>query len=251
MNHVPLASIAETSILPLLSYPSSDIRHALPRLEELRRLEVSELCAGGPSSAGGHPVLGLGYCGLVLLGRRQGEQVAIKLRRSDSTQPDLQQESEHLRHANRTGVGPRLYAASDNVLIMEYLPGAALGTWLATGALKAERARAREIIGSLLRSAFALDMAGLDHGALRCVAEHAIIESDRTTLIDFSHASRRRRAANVTTLVQGLFWGTRLAEDLGRFLPLPHRGTLIPLLQQYKQKPSADTFEVLRQTLSV
>lgn len=251
MNYVPLDDVATASMISLLSYPENDVQRALLRLEELHRHDVSGLYVGGPANAGDQSVLGLGYCGLVLLGRRQGERVAIKIRRSDSTQPDLHQEAEHLRLANQVGVGPRIYDASSDILIMEYLPGTAFEHWLATSDASTEASRARSIIGSLLRSAYELDMAGLDHGALRCVAEHAIIDRDRTTLIDFSHASRRRRAANVTTLVQGLFWGTRLAEDLGRFVDLPHRSMLIPLLQLYKQQPSLENFEALLRTLPV
>lgn len=251
MNYIPLDSAAEAPLLTLLCFPGNDRQRALARLCELRQLGVEGFFAYGPINAGGQPVLGLGYCGLVLLGLWREQQVAIKIHRSDSTQPNLCLEAEHQRCANRAGVGPLLHADTDSFLIMEYLPGTGLGNWLAKCNPQRDREHIRRILNSLLQDAFALDRAGLDHGALRCVAEHAIIDRNRTSLIDFSHASRKRRAANVTTLIQGLFWGTRLAEDLARCLSLPNREDLIPLLQRHKQQGSTISFNALLDALPI
>lgn len=251
MTYIHIDEIPVSPFADLLDYPEGDKEKVALRCRELRELNVSGIYAAGPVRADGRQILGLGYCGLVLLGQREERQVAIKLHRSDSTQPSLRDEASHQRCANRAGIGPTLLDATDNILIMDYLPGISLGEWLGQEKALKEPELTRGILRSLLQDAFALDQAGLDHGALRCVAEHAIINRGRATLLDFSHASCRRRAANVTTLVQGLFWGTRLAEEIGRALPLPERGDLIPLLQNYKKQASKPNFELLVNALSL
>jgi len=251
MNYLPLDRAFESPLLNLLNYPENNPQRARAQLSELQALGIEGFFTCGPVNASGQSVLGLGYCGLVLLGQRQGEKVAIKILRSDSTQPDLTLEADHQRYANRAGVGPVLHAATDSLIIMEYLPGTGLGNWLEECDPQKDCVQLRQILRSLLQDAFALDMVGLDHGALRCVAEHVIIDQGRATLIDFSHASRQRRAANVTTLIQGLFWGTNLAAGIGRCLPLPEREHLIPLLQNYKQQGSSTNFGALLNALPV
>lgn len=251
MTYIPIEEIPASPLANLLDYPTGAKERVALRCWELRELNVGGFYVAGSSRAARQQILGLGYCGLVLLGQREGKQVAIKLHRSDSTQPSLRHEAEYQRCANRAGVGPTLLAATDNILVMDYLPGVSLGEWLGQEKTLKEPELIKRILRSLLKDAFTLDQAGLDHGALRCVAEHAIIDRDRATLLDFSHASCRRRPANVTTLIQGLFWGTRLAEGLGRALPLPDRQSLIPLLQSYKQQGSESHFRALLNALRV
>ncbi|MEM9804937.1 MAG: hypothetical protein AAF959_06630, partial [Cyanobacteria bacterium P01_D01_bin.56] len=86
--------------------------------------------------------------------------------------------------------------------------------------------------------AYRLDQAGLDHGALRCITSHALVRSQTPILIDFSGASVERRAANVTTLVQGLFISTRISQLLRPLFPGANKLDLIAYLRQYKQIPS-------------
>jgi len=80
---------------------------------------------------------------------------------------------------------------------------------------------------------------------LRCVSEHAFVDGDTLTLIDFSHSSDQRHPNNVTSLVSGLLWGTKLAESIQQWLTLPQRDELLPALRQYKQQSTQDNFELL------
>ncbi|PLX86888.1 MAG: serine/threonine protein kinase [Desulfuromonas sp.] len=241
--YIEINDILDSSARTLLNFPGGE--RSAQRLSELRELGVEgiELC--GPERVSGMAVLGKGYCGLLVSGRWQKKTVAIKIRRSDSTHQNLLSEAERQRHANLLEVGPQLYAHSSNILVMERLRGKSIHRWLTEDTLPAQTVK--RVLRSLLEQARSLDRGGLDHGALRCVAEHAFVDGQRVTLIDFSNASTHRRAANLTTLVPGLFWGTQLADQLARHIPLPDREELTELLRRYKQEGSEDQFlEILQ-----
>jgi len=112
-------------------------------------------------------------------------------------------------------------------------------------------AQMQTLLRRLLWQGFALDEAGIDHGALRCATEHLFIDGERLTLIDFSHSSDRRRPNNVTSLVQGLLWGTQLAQAIRAVLALPERDQLLPWLRHYKQQPERETFLSLLQAMGI
>ncbi|PLX96514.1 MAG: serine/threonine protein kinase [Desulfuromonas sp.] len=226
----------------VLGYPTGDETVIARRLDRLRHFGVERLTAHGASQLLAVPVLGYGYCGVVLSALRHGQPVAIKLRRLDCRQPDLHHEARLLQHANSVGIGPRLHAHSDDIVIMDRVDGVPLAAWLATS--RSDDALKR-LLHQLLRQGFELDRLHLDHGALRYPGEHVLIDNDRITLIDFSHASDQRRPNNVTSLVQGLLWGTRLAETFQSVQDLPPQDALRSVLRAYKQQPDDASFHTL------
>ena len=212
--------------------------------EQLQEMGVDHLVAQGEIQHLGFPVLGVGYCGVVVAAQWQQYHVAIKVRRSNCQQHNLDNEARLQQQANELGIGPQLHCYQGDVIIMQRLRGLSFGRWLAqlsqddTQQLKAHLQR-------LLWQGFRLDQAGIDHGALRCVSEHAFVDGDTLTLIDFSHSSDQRHPNNVTSLVSGLLWGTKLAESIQQWLTLPQRDELLPALRQYKQQSTQDNFELL------
>jgi len=228
----------------LLSYPEDNSEQQAEYLQQLQQLGVEALLAVGPAQLAGLPLLGVGYCGLVMAGIWQGRDVAIKLRRLSCQQADLNEEARIQRQANLLHIGPQLYAQQGDLLVMERLSGQPLAGWLQH--LRAEDAcELSSMLQRILWQGFYLDEEGIDHGALRCAAEHVFIDGERLTIIDFSHSSTNRRPNNVTSLVSGLLWGTRLSQDIRRLLPLPERDALLPWLQEYKQHPECSQFQAL------
>jgi predicted Ser/Thr protein kinase len=226
----------------VLGYPTGDEIVIARRLDRLRHFGIERLTVHGASRLLDVPVLGYGYCGVVFSALRHGQPVAIKLRRLDCRQPDLHDEARLLQQANSVGIGPRLHAHSDDIVIMDRVDGVPLAAWLTT--LRSDDALTR-LLHQLLQQGFALDCLGLDHGALRYPGEHVLIDNDHITLIDFSHASDQRRPNNVTSLVQGLLWGTRLAETFQSALDLPPQEELRSVLRAYKQQPDDASFHSL------
>ncbi|WP_020677909.1 hypothetical protein [Geopsychrobacter electrodiphilus] len=253
MNDTTELSILLTENHPyqrLLSYPDDNPEQQVQYLQQLQQLGVECLLAAGPVRLDRLSLLGVGYCGLVFAGIWQGRAVAIKLRRSGCQQADLNEEARILRQANLLHIGPQLYCQKGDLLVMERLRGQSLAGWLPH--LSTEEApKLSNMLQRLLWQGFYLDKAGIDHGALRCAAEHVFIDGERLTIIDFSHSSTSRRPNNVTSLVSGLLWGTRLAQNIRRLLHLPERDTLLPWLQEYKLQPEPCQFQALLRAIGL
>lgn len=234
----------------IFSYPNFDHTLQLQRLDQLKRIGVECLFAEGDALYAGHPVLGVGYCGVVIAAKWQHRAVAIKVRRSSCRQDNLAQEARLHKRANELGVGPQLLAHHGDIIVMERLSGRCFATWLAQ--LSGDDAPLLQtMLGQLLWQGFTLDQAGIDHGALRCVSEHAFIVGKRLTILDFSHSSDCRHPNNVTSLVSGLLWGTKLAQTIQCLLTVPDRDHLLPQLRQYKQQPNRDSFKQLLQEIGL
>ncbi len=247
MNDMTESYISLTEVHPyqrLLSYPDNNPTQQEQVLRQLHQLGVECLLATGPVQLAGHPLLGVGYCGLVIAGIWRGQAVAIKLRRGSCQQANLNEEARILRQANLLNIGPQLHCHQGDLLVMERLSGQPLGSWLQHLGAEDAPELCRKL-QRLLCQGFYLDTAGIDHGALRCAAEHVFIDGERLTLIDFSHSSTNRHPNNVTSLVAGLLWGTRLAQDIRRVLSLPERDALLPRLQDYKRQPDRRHFQAL------
>ena len=253
MNNTDELFVSLTDMHPyqrLLSYPDDNPEQQAQYRQQLHQLGVECLLAEGPARLAGLPLLGVGYCGLVIAGIWQGRAVAIKLRRRSCQQANLNEEARILRQANLLHIGPQLHCQQGDLLVMERLSGHTFKTWLQL--LRAEDApKLSRMLQRLLWQGFYLDEAGIDHGALRCVAEHVFIDDERLTIIDFSHSSTKRRPNNVTSLVAGLLWGTQLAHDIRRLLLLPERDALLPWLQQYKHRPERCHFHALLHALGL
>lgn len=234
----------------LLSYPDNNSELQAYYRQQLQQLGVECLVAEGPVRLAGQPLVGVGYCGLVMAGIWQGQAVAIKLRRRSCQQVNLNEEARILRQANLLNIGPQLHGQQGDLLVMERLSGQPLGRWL-QHLSPAEAPELCRMLQRLLWQGFSLDAAGIDHGALRCAAEHVFIGGERVTIIDFSHGSTSRHPNNLTSLISGLFWGTSLAQDISRVLRLPERDALLPWLRAYKKKPDRGSCKALLHALGL
>lgn len=219
----------------LLAYPSGNDETATNRWAELQTHGIDAIYSYGPERLTGQQILGLGYCGVVLRVQHQGTDRVLKIRREPAPKNSLDTEAKSLIEANTVGVGPQYTAHSDNFLLMEYISGPLLVIWLQT--LQTAEA-INSVISKLIHQAYRLDQAGLDHGDLRCITAHALVQATDPVLIDFSGASLARRPANVTTLVQGLFISTQISELLRPWFPRVNKSDLIEHLRCYKRQPS-------------
>ena len=78
----------------LLSYPSADPEIGCVLIEELKELGVSALVLKGRHAIDGVPILGKGHVGIVVAALIRGEEVAVKLRRSDADRVSMAAEGE-------------------------------------------------------------------------------------------------------------------------------------------------------------
>ena len=230
----------------ILAYPSGN--GVETRWAELQTHPVQGVYDFGPKQTQGINILGLGYCGLVLLvqGGPPAQTLALKIRRTHAPHSTLQAEGNALRLANSVGVGPQLVTCTDNFLLMQYVDGPRLVDWL-----RRPPDQMRPTLRHLIEQAHRLDQLGLDHGALRCITDHALVPPHGPVLIDFSGASQTRRPANITTLLQGLFISTQIAELVAPHFAHVTRDGLIHHLRDYKQSPSQDKVDALYRYLDL
>ena len=226
----------------LLAYPSGNEDILTRRWDELQTLKIDAIYTYGPQTLTGLEILGVGYCGVVLLVRHQEQDRVLKALREPAPQASLQKEANLLLKANTLGVGPQYVTHSDHFLLMDYIDGPMLVDWLQ----EAQYSEGiRSMVLQLIQQAYRLDQIGLDHGDLRCVTAHALMQSNAPVLIDFSRASLERRPANLTTLVQGLFISTHISKLLRPWFPKVGKSGLIEYLRRYKQIPSRESISLL------
>lgn len=168
-------------------------------LEELEALGV-ELLEEGETLLGGFRVLGKGTRGVVVAGLYRGMRVAVKIRRCDSPRESLKHEAEMLSLANGVGVGPKLLAATANVLVMELVEGTPLKHHEKIGDLQLARC-----VVDALEQARRLDEIGLDHGELSRAHSHVYAVEGGAKIIDFDSASTKRRPHNYSSLYSYFF----------------------------------------------
>lgn len=238
MTILSLEQLWHSPARQLLAYPSGDEDTLRHRWEELKTFGIEGIYAYGPETLAGLDILGVGYCGVVLRVSHQGQARVLKVLRAPAPQASLQTESDMLSLANTVGVGPQYTAHSDNFLLMDYVSGPMVVDWLQESQTIAT---IHSIVLQLIHQAYRLDQAGLDHGDLRCITSHALVRAQTPILIDFSGASVERRAANVTTLVQGLFISTRISWLLRPLFPKVNKLDLVEYLRRYKQIPSLES----------
>jgi len=244
---VRLQAIHGTKYERILTYPTAEQGQANARVKELASIGVTAIRFTGHTTIGGIPILGKGCVGIVTQAMIEGKPVAVKIRRSDADRPSMEEEARLLRLANAVNVGPRLIAATTNLLAMEFVDGVPLFRW-------AERSTGRirplkRVLRHLLDECFRLDAIGLDHGELSHAPRNVLIRHDgEPCIVDFESASMVRRVANVTSLLQYFLFGS-LSRTLHSSKIFPAKKKILEALAQYKRESSIENYEVLLRTL--
>src|SRR6267378_50282 len=163
--------------------------------------------------------------------------VALKIRRIDSSRPEMGSEAKLLRLANEVDVGPKLLDGSKNFIIMEYLEGKKIIDWIRDLKGKGSAAKLRSTIRKVLEDCYNLDKIRLDHGELSHIHKHVIV-GNKVCIIDFESASVNRRTSNVTSATQSIFIGSGIANFVKKIIKEPNRKKLIVSLRKYKNDQS-------------
>ncbi|MBN2335211.1 serine/threonine protein kinase [Candidatus Bathyarchaeota archaeon] len=239
-EQVPVDKVLDNDVGRFVCWPVHDEEDALRRVEQLRWLGVESLGLGGRHAILGYPLLGKGHVGVVLLGVWRGCEAAVKIRRTDADRVSMEEEARLLGLANDAGVGPKLYAFSRDVLIMERLAGPYFGEWARGYGGDAEEFRA--VVRGLLDKARSLDRAGLDHGELNRMRRHFIVTETGAEIIDFESASTVRRVRNLTASVQSMFMSRRFSPVMKPWFQGVDEEQLLEALRRYKDDPSDEKY---------
>lgn len=235
----------------ILGYPKASSRQLQSRISELEKFKIKSISFTGQTTIGSLQILGKGYVGVVVLAKKRNNLVALKIRRLDSQRSEMQSEAKLLKLANTVNVGPKLYDASKNFLVMEYLEGDKIGDWIQSLKGSGSSKKLKLIVRIILEDCYRLDQMGFDHGELSSISKHVIVGKLRTTLIDFESSSVNRRASNVTSITQAIFIGSGIAKKVQRIYKIPPKEKIINVLRAYKQEQTRRSFDNIVKTLKL
>lgn len=200
-NWIPVNDMLAERVHRLIVYPYGDYGSAKERLRLISEMGVSHIKLSGDMQVCNINVLGKGKTSVVLECLWKETVAAIKLMRCDSPVRDFDFEAKVMMEANGNRLGPKLFASSEKVLIMEKVEGKPLGVWLD----REESLHQRDTICEILRQARTLDRIGIRHNELSNPSKHIIVKEDGPVLIDFGSSTYGSRGHNVASLFQFLF----------------------------------------------
>ena len=245
----PISIFKKDNYKKILAFPKVKESEIEKRIIELRKLGVTHISFTGPLQIDKCNILGKGYVGMVVLAKKSGKIVALKIRRTDSPRKNMSDEAKLLKIANEINIGPKFIKNSKNFLIMEFIDGEKIIEWA-----KKSKTKSKElypVINNVLRECYLLDSVGLDHGELSTIDKHVIVGKNRSTIIDFESSSTKRVSSNVSAATQAIFIGTGLAKIIRKKIQVPRRDKIIRLVRNYKKLRTKESFDDLVQGLKL
>ena len=240
---ITIEKLSEEPYASIICYPKTSKTELKKRLKELQKLGMESLEFSGEKQALNTPILGKGCVGIVTIAYRNGEKVALKIRRVDADRSRMQQEAKMLKKANSVHVGPRLLGVSKNFLLMQFIDGDLLPKWVEK---QVGKALVRNVLREVLEQCWRLDIVGLDHGELSHAPKHIIIDKkSKPFIVDFETASLNRKSSNVTSICQFLFISGVVAEKVAEKLGGKNKNAIIDVLRRYKSDRTRENFETV------
>ena len=112
--------ITSSELVTIICYPNFRIEDYAARLNEIRSLGINAILVGGKTKIGRTNIVGKGCVGVVVKVEIENKIYACKIRRTDADRKDMRREVLLHTIANSIGVGPSLFAYSENFIIMEF-----------------------------------------------------------------------------------------------------------------------------------
>ena len=249
-SFLPIKKTVNEPYSKILGYPRATKQQLDYRVVELKKLGISQISFQGKTRIGTLKILGKGYVGVVVLAKKRGNLVALKIRRLDSQRDGMKDEAKLLKQANKVGVGPTLFDSSKNFLVMEFLDGEKIGDWINSLSGKGSVNKIKSVIRKILEDCYSLDQIGFDHGELSSIVKHVIV-GKKTSMIDFESSSTKRRVANVTSAAQGIYIGSGISKKVKRIYKIPPKKEIIEVLRDYKRDQTRNSFERLLKILKL
>jgi len=248
---ISIKKFVEEPYSKILGYPNATNHQIKSRINELEKLKIKSISFRGPTTLGNLAILGKGYVGVVVIAKKGNKEVALKIRRMDSQRKGMKNEGVLLKLVNSVNVGPKMFDASKNFLIMEYLDGEKFSNWIemlkGTGSVK----KLKSTVKSILEDCYRLDQIGFDHGELSNISKHVIVGKNKVSIIDFESSSTKRKPSNVTSITQAFFIGSGIARTAQKIYKNSSKEKIIDALKLYKQEKTRDNFDNLLKVLKL
>ena len=247
---VPLNKLLNQPYSSIIGYPKATKKEVEKRIKEMKKLGMSSISFQGEVQLGSLRVLGKGYIGVVVLAKKGKQKVALKIRRTDSIRSKMENEAKLLKIANKVNVGPKFISSSKNFMVMEFVGGKKVLSWIRDLKGKGRTSKLKTTVKKILEDCYNLDQIGLDHGELSVMHKHVLIGKS-LAIIDFESGSTKRRSANVTSATQSIFIGSGISKAVKRIYEVPPKGKMIASLRNYKQDKTRENFENILRTLKL
>ena len=247
---VPISKLVKEPFSLILGYPKATKGELTKRHSELKKLGITGVSFQGETILNNIRVLGKGYVGVVVLSRLRKKDVALKIRRIDSSRSEMKSEAKLLKIANKVSVGPSLIDSSKNFIIMEYVEGQKITDWVRELKGKGSAAKLKSVVRQVLEDCHTLDKIHLDHGELSYIHKHVIV-GKFPCIIDFESASTNRRTSNVTSATQSIFIGSALSNIVKNVMKIPNKKKMIAPLKKYKHDQSRENFDEILKMLGL
>ena len=251
LERIEVSKFIRTPYLQVLTYPKPNLKIAKTRLSQLSKLGVTHVAFGGRTRIGRLGLVGLGTVSVVVRAMVRGEEMALKIRRTDANRPSMFDEFRLTQTANRIGVGAYAFDASKDLLLLQLIEGEDLDDHFRSFSGIGTRRRTREVLHRLLNQCRKLDLVGLDHGQLSDLRKHVIMAGDEPYIIDFESSSMGRKARNVTTAAQYLLIGGRSSPRIRKLLGLRSHDPVLKALREYKEDMSDENYVRLLNALGI
>ncbi|MEN2974149.1 MAG: RIO1 family regulatory kinase/ATPase [Candidatus Caldarchaeales archaeon] len=230
-----------------LAYPSQEIEYASSILRELESLQVDSIFIVKDTKTS-LKLLGKGYRGIVLKASYNDTISTVKILRTDSSVSSMYREAEMMMLANSKNIGPKIYAFSKHVILMEYIDGVSFDAWL-DNLDENDEGSLRRILKTILEQARRLDEINLDHGELSNPRRHVMIrKTGSAVILDFGKASLTSKPKNVTSLFSYISHGKhhRKIMRMLHLVDIPRH-----VIREYKENPTRERFEEIIKILNL
>ncbi len=222
----------------IVCYPKFSKCEAKRRIKRLNELGIERIINFGAIKINNFRILGKGTNSIVVKAIYNGKEVAIKIRRTDSSRKTLLHEANILKKVNSESIGPILYKRSKDFLIMEYIEGFQIDNFIQASNFN----EIKKVIIELLIQCRKLDKLGIDHGELSRPNKHVLITSDyKVKIIDFESASVKRNPKNLTSILSYLLYQneiiTKILKNNEHFLNIIRK-----ILKNYKKHKKDEDF---------
>jgi predicted Ser/Thr protein kinase len=235
-------------LVPVISYPRQiNDREYSGRLKELEIMGVNSILPVGNTKIGKFSILGKGGVGLVVkVESNDRKTYALKIRRIDANRRSMEREVKLHKIAISAGVGPYIYANSENFILMEFIDGCNIIGWLNHQNINVDQVR--KVVKSTLEQCYILDRANLDHGELSCLDHHVLVsENINAHIIDFESSSIDRKTRNVTAAAHSLLLNGTVSRRITNNIHFAEREKIIQLLRMYKWNQTRSSFDNILQ----
>ena len=243
-----ITDLALTVYVKSLLYPSRTVNYGVlyNRINELRKLGSIKFL-----HIRGNPIiLGKGHSSIVVMVRKDGLDLALKIRRIDSNKPDFYEEVRYMKLANSINVGPKLYNYSSNFILMEYIRGISIGKFLRINQL--DKNKVGRIIYQILLQGFQLDSINLIHLQLSNADKHIIIKEKKTFILDWGKATISSSRSNVSQLISFFFTSKKpWTNMLLKIFEIKDIKGVLNAVRRYKKKRDKSTFTQLINVLNL